>query len=332
MRMILSNFMRTFVRSTGRFAVVAMSVSFALAQTQPGLTGPNFVGSGYRYPSPIYVAPGQLMTVFSVNPKLSMTTSLSAATNLPLPTSLGDFRVNVWSGVTIPAPMTMVVPFWTRANSALCILQCTGLLATTFQVPFEVREDAGAVINLFDNTAPGGAVDAIVRPDQIHVLTDCDPLLSTVIYGRERVCAPMVVHADGGLVTAAHPAQPGEVITAYAVGLGITDPPLQTGKPALQAARTQSPILIDVNYHANAQPSRPVSVTAVEPLYAGATPGYVGLYQINFVVPPMPTGTIQCTPLTPEGSIPQGGIQSNLTVSFGGRSSYDGAGICVTSK
>jgi uncharacterized protein (TIGR03437 family) len=55
------------------------------------------------------------------------------------------------------------------------------------------------------------------------------------------------------------------------------------------------------------------------PLYSGLVPGYVGLYQINFIVPPPPAGTQSCS----------GTVQSNLTVSVGGLASFDGAGICV---
>jgi hypothetical protein len=48
--------------------------------------------------------------------------------------------------------------------------------------------------------------------------------------------------------------------------------------------------------------------------------GYIGLYQINFVVPQPPAGIEACS----------GAVYSNLTVSVGGLFSFDGAGICVT--
>jgi hypothetical protein len=55
------------------------------------------------------------------------------------------------------------------------------------------------------------------------------------------------------------------------------------------------------------------------PLFSGLVQGYVGLYQINFVVPQPPLGVRACS----------GAVQSNLTVSVGGLNSFDGAGICV---
>jgi uncharacterized protein (TIGR03437 family) len=60
-------------------------------------------------------------------------------------------------------------------------------------------------------------------------------------------------------------------------------------------------------------------INAYVPLYSGLAPGYVGLYQINIVVPPPPPDTPACSST----------VQSNLTVSVGGTASFDGAGICV---
>jgi uncharacterized protein (TIGR03437 family) len=62
-------------------------------------------------------------------------------------------------------------------------------------------------------------------------------------------------------------------------------------------------------------------------LFTGLTPGYPGLYQINFVVPPLQDGELPC-----EAGVapPPGGlVNTNLTVSVGGTASFDGAGICV---
>jgi hypothetical protein len=58
------------------------------------------------------------------------------------------------------------------------------------------------------------------------------------------------------------------------------------------------------------------------------TPKYPGLYQINFVVPPIPNQTKPCagSGIGPGANA----VQSNLTVSFGGSFSFDGAGICVS--
>jgi uncharacterized protein (TIGR03437 family) len=139
----------------------------------------------------------------------------------------------------------------------------------------------------------------------------------------------MVTHADGSSVSATSPAKTGEELVAYAVGLGQTNPPLVTGKLVAAAAPTQTTFGLDFNYRANALPTKP-GPTAPAPLYAGATPGYVGLYQVNFVVPPVPAGTPPCVDASHVAPAPgQNLVLSNLTVSVGGLFSFDGARVCV---
>ena len=66
-------------------------------------------------------------------------------------------------------------------------------------------------------------------------------------------------------------------------------------------------------------------------LATGATQGFIGLYQINFIVPQPPAGIEPCVD---NASLVQGGVavQSNLTVSVGSDFSFDGAGICVAQR
>jgi hypothetical protein len=149
-------------------------------------------------------------------------------------------------------------------------------------------------------------------------------------------CPPMVTHADGSLVMAKNPAKPGEELVAYAVGLGQTSPPLETGRVVTSPAPTLTTFTMDFNYRPNALPTRPPPVgghadggAVPQPLYAGATPGYVGLYQVNFVVPPVPPGTPPCAEIAGSQAPTANMVYSNLTVSVGGRYSFDGVGICV---
>jgi len=89
---------------------------------------------------------------------------------------------------------------------------------------------------------------------------------------------------SGGLIGASgllpgavfSPAKPGEDVALYATGLGVTDPPYATGQIAGQAANTVSPVSVSLNG---------VALAATEVLYAGAAPGYTGLYQINIRIP-----------------------------------------------
>jgi uncharacterized protein (TIGR03437 family) len=80
------------------------------------------------------------------------------------------------------------------------------------------------------------------------------------------------------LVTADSPAAPGEIVVLYATGLGETAPSAICGwLPELTAPLAD---LIDFEVLLNG--------TAVDPqliLYAGQTPGFAGLFQINLQLP-----------------------------------------------
>ena len=76
------------------------------------------------------------------------------------------------------------------------------------------------------------------------------------------------------------------------------------------------------------QPTVMINAETADFSFAGLTPGAVGLYQINFVVPPPAVGTRPCV-ASSSALINGNVIQSNLTVSLGSVFSFDGAGICV---
>jgi uncharacterized protein (TIGR03437 family) len=81
--------------------------------------------------------------------------------------------------------------------------------------------------------------------------------------------------ADYSLVTAAHLAAPGEPLVIYLAGMGATNPVVASGNPTPEEL-----------VPANVQPTVTVDGVGAAIGYAGLTPGGVGLYQINFTVPP----------------------------------------------
>jgi hypothetical protein len=182
------------------------------------------------------------------------------------------------------------------------------------------------------NGVAGAAVNLEPVADRIHFLTACDTVVPSgngIAPLNGLSCQPLVMHADGSPVTQASPAQGTEELVAYAVGLGLTNPAVPTGQASATAIPTYEDFLLDFNFRPNAlatQPILPAFLAATglatnlnTPLFSGLVPGYVGLYQINFIVPPPPAGIEACS----------GAVQSNLTVSLGGQSSFDGAGICI---
>ena len=293
-----------------------LCAAFLPAAEGQNLSANPVTGLGYLYPS-VTVAPGQLITVFLAG------------------NAQGDISATVQG---LSAPVLEVRPGTGCASASLC----SGLTAITIQIPYELNSGCGflsPVCNLVVLTqlivtvsgVAGAPVDLMPLPDQVHILTACD----TVVPGGGGTapvgglpCAPLVTHADGSLVMAGSPAQGGEELVAYAVGLGLTTPAVKTGQAPSTATPTSETFYLDFNFRPNALATQPMQPavgccvprpTVPVPLYAGLSPGYAGLYQVNFVVPPPPAGVASCA----------GTVQSNLTVSVGGLTSFDGAGICV---
>jgi uncharacterized protein (TIGR03437 family) len=65
-------------------------------------------------------------------------------------------------------------------------------------------------------------------------------------------------------------------IQIFATGLGATDPPLATGQPGNEAEPLNRTVIV---------PTVSIGGTQAEVLFAGAAPGFVGLYQVNAIIP-----------------------------------------------
>jgi uncharacterized protein (TIGR03437 family) len=262
----------------------------------------------------------------------------------PFPIAVG-VSATFWNGSADEAMPVLQVNQTNAACTGSTNTACANLLAVTVQIPF----DAPAIAVSGSNIAvvPSSIAVAVngvkssyfgvqPAPDQVHLLTVCD-----VIVGgspsfqaiRGLACAPLITHADGTQVSAILPAKAGEELVAYATGLGQTNPPLTTGQPAAQSSPTVAAFNLNFNYRANAFATAPGAVgsTVTAPLFTGATKGFTGLYQINFIVPLPPAGIYPCVDFAvPAATSPGTLVQSNLTVSVGSNFSFDGAGICVT--
>jgi uncharacterized protein (TIGR03437 family) len=79
----------------------------------------------------------------------------------------------------------------------------------------------------------------------------------------------------GELVTSANPAKPGDALSVFYTGCGPLSEALSAGQPAP----------LDHLIYATAQTVLTVGAVPVVPMFNGLAPGYVGLCQINFVVP-----------------------------------------------
>jgi uncharacterized protein (TIGR03437 family) len=201
------------------------------------------------------VAPGEYVSIFGVG--LSSVTE--SAASFPLSTTLGNVQVTV-NGQA--APLGFVSP--TQIN-LLIPLELSGAFAT-----FQVKNKTGASneVTAYTNaTAPG-----------VFTLTNVD---GTYPAG---VGPAAVLHADYSLVTEANPAVAGETLQLYLTGLGAVTPSVADGAAApsttLSYANEYQTGLITVDIFDQNSNDQNATLS-----FAGLAPKYVGLYQINFVVP-----------------------------------------------
>jgi len=306
------------------FTLVLAGAGACGAQT----VGPVILSASNVNPFPTPIAPGQLLTLM-VQP---------GAGNTPVtPSSVSA----IYSSYTdVPMPVIQVVPL-----SAACPSNstCVPPLAVTVQVPFGIQLYCGVcsipppvaeTVTISINGASTPPLNVLPLEDQVHFLTACDLIVAGVNASAPLAgglpCTPLVTHADGTAVSMILAATAGEELVAYATGLGEVSPAVTAGQPVAQSSPTVTSFGIDFNFRANALATMPgvAGVPSAAPLFTGATKGFVGLYQINFIVPQPPPGLVPCVnnaSLPPYGNA----VVSNLTVSVGSNFSFDGAGICV---
>jgi uncharacterized protein (TIGR03437 family) len=174
------------------------------------------------------------------------------ATSLPLATDLGGTRVLI-NDVAVPI-------FYSSYNQV------------NFQVPYNAAV-GDATIRVERSGQRGNAISTRIVAASPKIL----------LYGEYAIA----VNPDGSLAVPAslggRPAKRGEAIVIYAVGLGPTSPAVTAGTAAPTSPLARVPGIDKVIFGGGGGfsgdgVSQPV-------LFAGLTPGFVGLYQINVVVP-----------------------------------------------
>lgn len=291
--------------------------------------GGAVVGAGYHLFGPISVAPGQVITIFVTG--VGNVTRKYSAGNPPLPATLGGISATLSETEqgSIAAPILAVFPFSACKN----VMQqpCGTITAVTLQIPFDLQPNIPgsfsppliAFLTLSDRLGHSASMELNPVLDQIHLVDFFDTILAGDM-SQPVSGGGVVTHADGSVVNVSKPARLGEELVMYAVGLGATNPMVKTGAaspaPPVLAAGT---FVLNFDYHPNAPPAPPIPspfFSPASPVFVGLTPGFAGLYQINFVVPATPAPAVPCG---------VGAGPSNLTVTVVGATSFDGAAICV---
>jgi uncharacterized protein (TIGR03437 family) len=208
--------------------------------------------------------PGGLASVFVRGLNVAR---LEIGSGSPLPTTLGGVSILVEG---VPAPILAIAPVG------------SGMEQINFQVPFEVAASTQfryieTTPNAVEIRYQGASVFAV--PPQgapgIFLLNDGTPAIEHA--------------ADYSLVTPSNPAHAGEAIIIYLTGLGPVTPAGISGV----AAKGAAPVVIGCgDAYAAGTSGWPFGTV----LYAGLTPGYVGLYQLNLQLPQqVSAGTVYFT-------------------------------------
>ena len=201
------------------------------------------------------LAPGGATAVFGEQ-FVAAGTQPASPSALPLPTELGGVRVFV--------------------NDVAAPLYYTSYDQVNFQIPFEttpglarVRVDRGA--------QRGNTVSVDVQARAPRIMTYFGDY-GIVVNGNDgTLVLPRSFNVPNG-----KPARAGEVLVIYAIGLGATSPTVASGvgSPATEPLARLDPVP-SVTFGRRG-PFNQVSAT---PFFAGLAPGFVGLYQINVIVP-----------------------------------------------
>jgi len=190
----------------------------------------------------------------------------TVAGSLPLPTTLDNVQILINN---IPAPIYYVSP------GQISVIVPSGVTGPVAQ------------IQVVNNKVASNTVSVFVYKSSPGLFTS----------PSDGVSVGAIEHADGSLISEAHPVVPGETIQTYLTGLGPVSPAVPDGAAASAdpLSRTTTPLTVYIGWAKG-------TVT-----YSGLVPTLAGLYQVNVVVPDdVPNGDQLFEIDTPDGNATQG--------------------------
>jgi len=151
----------------------------------------------------------------------------------------------------------------------------TSVLVNDAPVPLFYTSYGQIAFQMPTNTPLGTAIVQVKRSD--------NPTVSNKASVQVATRAPrllVAVNQDGSVNTSVKPVKAGEVLTIYAIGFGATNPAVPTGAPAPGAEP-----LARVTPNVSLAFGTGFGKVVADPFFAGLTPTYAGLYQLNVFVP-----------------------------------------------
>lgn len=212
-----------------------------------------------------------------------LASTTSTATTVPLPMSLAGTSATVGG---IPMPLLFVSPGQINA-----------------QIPYGIPQGS---ISISVRDASGSVASSAVQ-----VVAASPGVFTKTLNGRGEAIA---THSDAKLInrSVGQYAIVGETIVIYCSGLGEVNGPSVAGSPAVASPLPNARQPVEVTM--DGRPARVV--------YAGLTPGSVGLYQINVVVPGEIGGDV--TLLVRSGSAISNESTINVAGTFSLAANYSG--------
>lgn len=190
----------------------SLIVPFLLAASNSiGQTGPTLVGTGYSFPGPPAVAPGQIIrlqvTGLSIILPLVDGVRKVKAASTPLPTALAGISLGVTQYLRrylsdLPTPFgPYSLPLLDITQQTSCVGDPSpGCFTTilTVQMPYELSHLSSIYLTstqvvIAENGIDSQAFSLSMAGDQIHVVTGADNGLSA----NGNLVGPILTHADG---------------------------------------------------------------------------------------------------------------------------------------
>jgi uncharacterized protein (TIGR03437 family) len=196
---------------------------------------------------------GSLASIFGT----ALAPSPAFAPSVPLQTTLAGVSVTIGG---VAAPLLFVSP-----------------AQINLQVPWNLQSQASDVIVKVNGT-PSAAFSAMVGSVAPGIFTTQYGAGPAIAFNLDGTLA-QPVGSIPGLTT--RPAKVGDTITIFATGLGLVRPALASG--AAPGSVLTSTIL---------QPTVLIGGVSVVPSFSGLSPQFVGVNQLNVVVPDVPAGVV----------------------------------------
>jgi adhesin/invasin len=140
-------------------------------------------------------------------------------------------------------------------------------LQANFQMPFETQPGTATVVVIANGLESQAAMVNVSAVEPGIFVTGTNQAV--------------VLNPDNSVADSGSPAKVGSVVVMYVTGLGPLDHPLPTGSPA-----SSSPLS-----NATVVPTVTIGGANAVVQFAGMSPGFVGLGQINMVIPKLANGT-----------------------------------------